>query len=88
MSVIIDLTDLSAAYATRLFAEAGHEVIRVEPPSGDRLRRLGPHVAERLDLEHGSYHMFLNMGKKSLTLDLPIPARTDAVCLHYSLQSY
>jgi crotonobetainyl-CoA:carnitine CoA-transferase CaiB-like acyl-CoA transferase len=70
MSVIIDLTGLSAAYATRLFAEAGHEVIRVEPPSGDRLRRLGPHVAERLDLEHGSYHMFLNMGKKSLTLDL------------------
>ena len=70
MSLIIDLTDLSAAYGTRLLAEAGHEVIRVEPRSGDRLRRLGPHVGEHLDLEHGPYHMFLNMGKKSLTLDL------------------
>ena len=70
MSLIIDLTDLSAAYGTRLLAEAGHEVIRVEPRSGDRLRRLGPHGTEHLDLEHGPYHMFLNMGKKSLTLDL------------------
>ena len=76
MSVILDLTDLSGAYGTRLLAEAGHEVIRIEPPSGDRLRRLGPHLAEHLDLEHGPYHMFLNMGKKSVTLDL----KNDAGC--------
>src|SRR5688572_13518589 len=37
------------------------------------LRRLGPHVADHLDLEHGPYHMFLNMGKKSLTLELTLP---------------
>jgi len=70
VSTIIDLTDVSAAYGTRLLAEAGHEVIRIEPRSGDRLRRLGPLVTENPDLEHGPYHMFLNMGKKSVTLDL------------------
>ena len=73
MSIIIDITNHSAAYGARLLAEAGHEVIRVEPRTGDVLRRLGPHVADRLDLEHGAYHMFLNMGKKSLTLELTLP---------------
>ncbi len=73
MSRIIDLTKHSAAYGARLLAEAGHEVIRVEPRGGDMLRRLGPHVADHLDLEHGPYHMFLNMGKKSLTLELALP---------------
>ncbi len=72
MSCIIDLTKHSAAYGARLLAEAGHEVIRVEPRKGDMLRRLGPHVADHLDLEHGPYHMFLNMGKKSLTLELTL----------------
>lgn len=73
MSRIIDITNHSAAYGARLLAEAGHEVIRVEPRTGDVLRRLGPHVGDPLDLEHGPYHMFLNMGKKSLTLELTLP---------------
>ena len=73
MSRIIDITNHSAAYGARLLAEAGHEVIRVEPRIGDMLRRLGSHVADHLDLEHGPYHMFLNMGKKSLTLELTLP---------------
>ena len=37
---VIDLTTLSGAYAARLFAEEGHEVIRVEASEGDELRRL------------------------------------------------
>ena len=73
MSLIVDITNHSASYGARLLAEAGHEVIRVEPRAGDMLRRLGPHVGDHLDLDHGPYHMFLNMGKKSLTLDLTLP---------------
>ncbi len=73
MSLIVDITNHSASYGARLLAEAGHEVIRVEPRAGDALRRLGPHVGDHLDLDHGPYHMFLNMGKKSLTLDLTLP---------------
>jgi crotonobetainyl-CoA:carnitine CoA-transferase CaiB-like acyl-CoA transferase len=70
MARIIDLTAHPAVYSTRLFAEAGHEVIRVEPPSGDDVRRLGPYVGEIEDLEHGVYHQFLNDGKKSVGLRL------------------
>src|SRR5262249_6630577 len=61
---------LSGAYATRLFAEQGHEVIRIENPAGDSLRRLPTFLGEKQDLEHGAYHQFLNAGKKSLALNL------------------
>jgi crotonobetainyl-CoA:carnitine CoA-transferase CaiB-like acyl-CoA transferase len=67
---VIDLSGLTGAYATRLFAEQGHEVIRIESPGGDSLRRLPPFLRENQDLEHGAYHQFLNAGKKSLALNL------------------
>ncbi len=70
---VIDLTTLSGAYAARLFAEAGHEVIRIEAPEGDELRRLAPFLRGREDLDHGAFHQFLNAGKKSVALDLQTP---------------
>ncbi len=74
MSRVIDLTGLSAIYATRLLAEVGHDVIRVEPRSGDAIRRMGPYLGEKQDLEHGAFHQFLNAGKRSLTLDTSSPS--------------
>jgi CoA:oxalate CoA-transferase len=74
MARVIDLAGLAGAYATRLFAEAGHEVIRIESSGGDGLRRLPPFLGEKQDLEHGAYHQFLNAGKKSLALNLDAPA--------------
>ena len=69
MTRVIDLTGLIGSYATRLFAEQGHEVIRVEKAAGDDLRRMPPFLTDKGDLEHSAYHQFLNAGKKSLTLD-------------------
>ena len=59
---MIDIAGLPGAYAARLFAEQGHEVIRIENPAGDSLRRLPPFLGEKQDLEHGAYHQFLNAG--------------------------
>ena len=70
MSRIIDLTKHSAVYATRLLAEAGHDVIRIEQPQGDGLRRLGPYLGDKPNLESGAYHQFFNAGKRSLALNL------------------
>src|SRR5207253_785668 len=70
MARILDFSGLAGAYATRLFAEQGHEIIRVERPEGDAVRRLPPFLGERQDLESGAYHQFLNAGKKSLALNL------------------
>lgn len=74
MARVIDLAGLAGAYATRLFAEEGHEVVRIESPGGDGLRRLPPFLGEKQDLEHSAYHQFLNTGKKSLALNLDSPA--------------
>ena len=70
MARIIDLTTHAAVYAARLFAEVGHDVVRVESPTGDDVRRLGPYLGDLEDLDHGVYHQFLNAGKKSLGLDV------------------
>ena len=70
MARIVDLTTLSGAYAARLFVEQGHEVIRVESPEGDEIRRLDPFLRGKRDLEHSAFHQFLNAGKKSVTLDV------------------
>jgi crotonobetainyl-CoA:carnitine CoA-transferase CaiB-like acyl-CoA transferase len=67
---IIDVTSLTGAYAARLFAEEGHEVIRIEPAGGDDLRKLPPFLKDKEDLEHGAFHQFLNAGKKSVIVDL------------------
>ena len=69
MALIVDLTRLSAAYAPRLLAEAGHRVVRVEPAAGDDVRRAAPFVRQTCDLEHGAYHQFLNAGKESVILE-------------------
>jgi crotonobetainyl-CoA:carnitine CoA-transferase CaiB-like acyl-CoA transferase len=89
MARILDLAPHPAIYAGRLLAEAGHDVIRVEHPAGDEIRRLPPFLGGKPDLGCGAYHQFFNAGKRSLTLDpttsegldvfLRLAATTDAI---------
>jgi crotonobetainyl-CoA:carnitine CoA-transferase CaiB-like acyl-CoA transferase len=72
MARVLDLTSQVGAYGTRLLAELGHEVVRVEPPAGDAVRREAPQLGGP-DLEAGSFHQFLNAGKRSVALDLDTP---------------
>jgi len=69
MARIVEITDLAGAYATRLLAEAGHEIIRIENPDGDSLRALPPFLGPAPNHETGCYHQYLNAGKKSVALD-------------------
>lgn len=64
---VIDLTDESCVYATKMLADLGAQVIRIEPPGGDALRKLPPfdrHTGESM------FHAFMNVNKLSVTLDL------------------
>jgi crotonobetainyl-CoA:carnitine CoA-transferase CaiB-like acyl-CoA transferase len=70
MARILDFTTETGAYATKLLVEAGHDVVRVESPFGDSLRRRGPFIDGAPSLEASGDHHFLNAGKRSLTLDL------------------
>lgn len=74
MARILDLTSETGAYATKLLVEAGHDVVRVEPPCGDSLRRRAPFIEGAPPLEASGDHQFLNAGKRSLTLDLDTEA--------------
>jgi CoA:oxalate CoA-transferase len=68
MARVLDLASEVGAYGTRLLAELGHDVVRVEHPGGDALRRLGPHLGAGVD--SSAFHQFLNAGKRSFAADL------------------
>ena len=70
---------LAVAYCGRLLAQTGVEVIRIEPPGGDAIRRAGPFKDDRTDLDGGGRHRLLNAGKRSIELDLATPEGVEAL---------
>ena len=73
---VLDLTQvLAGPYCTRLLADAGAEVIKIEPPIGDSTRQY-PAV---LGLNYSGYFLWLNCGKKSVVADLRTEGGRDLV---------
>jgi crotonobetainyl-CoA:carnitine CoA-transferase CaiB-like acyl-CoA transferase len=71
---VIDLTrSIAGPYCTKLMADYGAEVIKVEPPEGDPCRLLGPFPGNVPHQEKGGLFLFLNTNKKGVTLDLKQP---------------
>ena len=67
----IDLSQgIAGPYCTKQLAALGAEVIKVEPPAGDPSRRMGPFVGDDPHPEKSVLVLYLNTGKKSVTLDL------------------
>ena len=65
---VLDLTRLMPGYSTKILADLGADVIKVEEPTtGDYLRILGPRVN---GTERGYCFEFLNSGKRSVGLNL------------------
>ncbi|HEV2170759.1 MAG TPA: CoA transferase, partial [Candidatus Binatus sp.] len=63
---VLDFTTIvSGPYCTRLLADLGAEVIKIEPPEGDFIRTQPPLRAGK-----SAYFAHLNCGKKSLAIDL------------------
>ena len=72
---VIEVGDhVSAPYAARLLADAGADVIKVEPPSGDTARRLGPFPGPDPDPNWSAIFAYLNWNKRGAALDLDDPA--------------
>ena len=64
--LVVDLTtNIAGPYATKLFVDAGAEVIKIEPTGGDPLRR---YTAVGADLEgrDSALFQYLNGGKRSI----------------------
>ncbi len=63
---VLDFTTIvSGPYCTRLLADLGAEVIKIEPPEGDFIRTQPPIRAGK-----SAYFAHLNCGKKSIAIDL------------------
>ncbi len=60
---------LAGPYCTRLLADLGADVIKVEPPDGDDMRQRAP-LRPGPDGPHSTYFGQLNAGKRSVALDL------------------
>ncbi|MGB8814626.1 MAG: CoA transferase, partial [Paracoccaceae bacterium] len=63
---VLDLTRvLAGPFCTALLADLGAEIIKLEPPSGDDYRHIGPFL-------HGESALFTltNRGKSSIVIDL------------------
>jgi len=60
---------VSAAYATKLLADLGADVIKVESPAGDATRRRGPFPGGSPDAERSGLFVYLNANKRGVVLD-------------------
>jgi CoA:oxalate CoA-transferase len=62
---------VSAAYAAKLMADLGADVVKVEPPGdGDASRRRGPFPGGTAHQEKSGLFLYLNTNKRGITLDL------------------
>ncbi len=69
---VVDLTHyIAGPYCTKLLADYGADVIKVErPEGGDRARRIGPFFRDDPGIEKSGLFLHLNTNKRSLTLNL------------------
>lgn len=76
---VIDLTHhIAGPYCTKLLADFGAEVIKVERPSvGDPTRRSGPYAGDIPDPDRSLPFLYLNTSKRSVTLDIKSDAGQD-----------
>lgn len=74
---VLDLTGEAGAYGTKLLANLGADVIKVEPPRGDAARRLPPFRPGVSAPESSLWFAYMNAGKRSVTLDIDLPEGRD-----------
>ncbi len=69
---VVDLTHhIAGPYATKLLADLGADVIKVEPPGGEGGRRVGPfRPRAEQNQDRGGRFAFLNQNKRGATLNL------------------
>src|SRR5215831_1732071 len=67
---VLDLTDARAHLAGRILADLGADVVKVEPPGGDALRRQGPWLGGVEDRERSLAWLALDASKRGIALDL------------------
>lgn len=68
---VIDMADTSSVYTTKMLCDLGADVIRIESPKGDPMRKVQP-VDEATGVS--AFYAYMNTNKRLVTLDLDQPA--------------
>ncbi|HEY6648633.1 MAG TPA: CoA transferase, partial [Mycobacterium sp.] len=73
--VVVDLsTGIAGAYCTKLLADGGAEIVKIEPPEGDPLRRWSASGAEIPPGNDGALFSYLACSKRSVVADPDVDA--------------
>ncbi|MGD0662375.1 MAG: CoA transferase [Syntrophorhabdales bacterium] len=67
---ILDLADEKGSYCGRILGDLGADVIKVERPSGDPARRIGPFYHDIPDPERSLHWLAFNSSKRGITLNI------------------
>src|SRR5438046_9244571 len=67
---VVDLTDLRGAFAGRLLADLGADVVKVEPPRGDPGRLVPPFAGGVAAPDRSLPFLYRNANKRGAVLDL------------------
>ena len=77
---VLDFTHyIAGPYCTKLLADYGADVIKVEPPWGDGARRIGPYPGDEPDPEKSGLFLHLNTNKRGIVMDLKDSGAADIV---------
>ena len=67
---VVDLTDLRGAFAGRLLADLGADVVKVEPPQGDPGRLRAPFAGGIATPDRSLPFLYRNANKRGALIDL------------------
>jgi crotonobetainyl-CoA:carnitine CoA-transferase CaiB-like acyl-CoA transferase len=67
---ILDLADEKASFCSRLLADLGADVVKIERPGGDPSRRTGPFFGDPPHPERSLFFNYHNTNKRGITLNL------------------
>ena len=70
---VLDFSDESGFLAGKVLGDLGADVVKVEPPGGDRAGRRGPFLGDIEDPERSLPWLALNTSKRGITLGLEHP---------------
>ena len=68
---VLDLSeDIAGSFCARILADYGADVLKLEPPGGAALRRMGPFFGDDPHPEKSLFFLVMNLNKKGATLNL------------------
>ncbi len=70
---VLDLAGPLGFHCTKLLADMGADVVKIEPPGGDEARRSPPFKDDLPHPEKSLYFLHFNTNKRGITLDITAP---------------